>query len=116
MEFCNGFKAIFFGKGGYKVTSKVKQKKKIAIVYVLPHLLLLGINLYAIIWRYTVDGAFTPFIAINTIWAVLMLFWFVPVLQKAFHFYPTSIALVASSKISKPIIKMRSSFNFKFFS
>lgn len=70
------------GQIRYAVTEKLSVAGKRNIKLILPHLLLIAFGLGSVAWRVIADRGVTPFLAVNGVWIVLMLFWFAPVIKK----------------------------------
>lgn len=67
----------------YQATSKLAGVGKRDIALILPHLFLIAFSAATVIWRiFFVDFALIPFVGINMIWMILMIFWFIPVIRK----------------------------------
>lgn len=66
----------------YSVTAKTKSVHR-NVILILPHIVFIGINLAAIIWRIANSGPLAvSAIWTSQIWLVLMLYWFAPLLKK----------------------------------
>lgn len=69
-------------KTRYKVTDKLAGVGKRDTILILPHILFIVAASFAVFHRLSVDGGITIFLAINLIWIILMIFWFLPIIKK----------------------------------
>jgi cellulose synthase (UDP-forming) len=73
------------GKPKYKVTEKGKVNHRNCIIYILPHLAYLGINLSASLWHiFYLEYYFNLVTYFAIGWVGLIVFWFWPILKKGF--------------------------------
>ncbi|MCK5027592.1 MAG: glycosyltransferase [Candidatus Pacebacteria bacterium] len=77
------FLSLLPSKTKYIVTNKLAGVGKRDIALILPHLTLICFSFATVAWRIIfVDHILTPFVGINMMWMVLMIFWFAPVVKK----------------------------------
>jgi cellulose synthase (UDP-forming) len=71
------------GKPNYKVTAKIATENHLHVWQILPHILILSVNILALYWYivYLAYG-FNVSAMMACIWIGLMLFWFWPLLRK----------------------------------
>jgi len=71
-------------KTKYRVTQKSREKKKKHILFAVPHIVILCFNFFAIVYKVYQDQMITGLIAVNFVWATMMVIWFYPLIKKAF--------------------------------
>lgn len=72
-------------KTKYIVTNKLAGVGKRDISLILPHLLMIMFSVSVITWKlFFFDDVSIALIGITSVWTILMIFWFAPVIQKGF--------------------------------
>ncbi len=78
------FLALLPFKTKYKVTQKTREKPRRYILFAIPHMAILGLNVFAIGGAIYEEQAITGFIGVNLVWMSMMFIWFAPLIKKAF--------------------------------